>query len=128
MCVVSMVADHYMNRWPIYTAPTTPAPLVWPQYTITPDQWAEYTELKRKAAEYDARTGQPDCEKPGVTAWEQAQIDAHGLSADAAVPHAPKAATANSVLDLANGILEAACTKNISLSQQLIGDEDSDRL
>ncbi len=78
MCVVSMVTDHYMLRWPMMPPPppaiypgTQVAPFVVPAVTITREQWDEYQALKRKAAEYDQRTGQPDCEKPGVSEWEK---------------------------------------------------------
>ena len=61
MCVVSMVSDHFMQKWPE------------PNYIkITQAQWDEYQELKRKAAEYDKRTGQPDCVKPELDDWEKA--------------------------------------------------------
>lgn len=73
MCVVSMITDHYRDRWPVVPLlpyPPQPAPYIVPQITITRAQWDEYIELKRKAAEYDARTGQPHCEKPEVPEWE----------------------------------------------------------
>lgn len=37
---------------------------------ISESEWLEYHALKRKAAEYDARTNQPDCVKPDVDEWE----------------------------------------------------------
>jgi hypothetical protein len=77
MCAVSFVSDHFMQRWPLpvfvplpdYTAP----PIQWPRgVEITPEQWAEYQDLKRRAEEYDKATGQPDCVKPEAKRWEEA--------------------------------------------------------
>jgi hypothetical protein len=42
-----------------------------PLRIISEEEWMEYLRLKAKAAEYDARTNQPDCVKPDVDAWEQ---------------------------------------------------------
>lgn len=74
MCTYSMIADHFREKWPICPMPQTmPLPYHWPNgVTITKDQWDEYQELKRKAQEYDARTGQPDCVKPEIEDWERA--------------------------------------------------------
>jgi hypothetical protein len=83
MCAVSMITDHFRDKWPVYTPlpvewptsqPFTPTvmPQFIPTYTITLEQWLEYQELKRKAEEYDARTSQPDCVKPDVEVWEAA--------------------------------------------------------
>lgn len=69
MCVVSMVIDHYNDRWRNYV-------------TVSPDELRisklerDYEELKRevenmrnllvRAKEYDERTNQPDCRKESV--------------------------------------------------------------
>jgi len=81
MCVVSMITDHYREQWPMPGMYYMPEPVGYPTMTkivdftppitITVEQWNEYRELKRKAEEYDARTGQPDCVKPGVEEWEK---------------------------------------------------------
>lgn len=86
MCAVSAVTDYYRDKWsliPFYGDTIRPYdPFVQPQINpgqftlkpgvvITEEQWAEYQELKRRMEEYDARTGQPDCIKPEVAAWEQ---------------------------------------------------------
>jgi hypothetical protein len=42
-----------------------------PLRIISEEEWLEYLRLKKKAAEYDARTNQPDCVKPDVDEWEQ---------------------------------------------------------
>lgn len=77
MCAVSAVTDHYRDKWfgPI-TFPQTPAepfqPFVLkPGVTITQEQYDEYQELKRRMAEYDAKTNQPDCVKPEVAEMEK---------------------------------------------------------
>jgi len=88
MCVVSMITDHYQDKWPLpkFPAPgdvypyesdkkVTPfTPGVWPfplkTVIITKEQWEEYQALKRKAMEYDKNTNQPDCVKPESEKWE----------------------------------------------------------
>lgn len=71
MCVVSAVTDHYQQKWPVQLPswplqPSTPLPI----RIISEAEWQEYQDLKRKAAEIDSKTGQPDCVKPGVAEWE----------------------------------------------------------
>jgi hypothetical protein len=96
-----MVSDHYRDKWPgpiMPLVPFTPGEPFIPYKPeksddidiqkifdkigikrddppairmITAEQWLEYQELKRKAAEYDRITSQPDCVKPDVDAWEQ---------------------------------------------------------
>ena len=56
MCVVSMVTDHYMQRWSV------------PQY-IPPTILRDIEELIRKAREYDKLTGQPDCPEGAKRDW-----------------------------------------------------------
>lgn len=76
MCVVSMVGDHYADKW----APRIPdwfpeEPVKWPGATIIPlvnIRREEFDALKRdveemkalliRAKEYDERNGEPDCE------------------------------------------------------------------
>ena len=67
MCVVSMVTDHYQEKWPKNLEPE--------KVKITLAEWFEYQELKRKAQQYDERTKQPHCEKPGVDEWEQKIVE-----------------------------------------------------
>jgi hypothetical protein len=38
---------------------------------ITRKEWEHYQQLKQRMIEYDIATGQPHCEKPDVTIWEQ---------------------------------------------------------
>lgn len=74
MCAVSAVTDYYREKWPI---PVFPAiPVIPSTITITPEQFAEYLELKRRMEAYDAATHQPDCIKPEVAQWEQ-QVYTH---------------------------------------------------
>lgn len=65
MCVVSMVTDHYMPKWP------QPA-------QMSPSIYKDIMELIRKAQEYDRMTGQPECPAPEKAKWleefEKAQI------------------------------------------------------
>jgi hypothetical protein len=58
MCVVSMISDHYMQRWP--------QPAQFP-----PQLFPDYSELLRKAAEYDRIMSQPECPAPEKVTWQQ---------------------------------------------------------
>lgn len=62
MCVVSMVSDHYFQK---YQYPTQ---WTWPT-------WTEYMELKRKAELYDELTKQKDCFKDDLSDKEKAVIE-----------------------------------------------------
>ena len=70
MCATSAVTDYYQHKWhlPNYREiPEFPSPA---PFVITPEQWAEYRELKKRMEEYDKNTNQPDCVKPQVAIWE----------------------------------------------------------
>ncbi len=66
MCVVSMIYDHFHDKWqprptpPWFIPPTVPTQPSVP--AITPDEIEEFRRLLERAREYDRRTGQPDCE------------------------------------------------------------------
>lgn len=61
MCVVSMVTEHYIDKWGQRTS-------AWPQPTIivTPsisqEEVDEFRKLLDRAREYDKRNNEPDCE------------------------------------------------------------------
>ena len=65
MCTVSMVMDHYWEKWrplvpdPPYVPPWQTAPAVPP---ISPEEVAEFRRLLERAREYDRKHNQPDCE------------------------------------------------------------------
>lgn len=63
MCAVSMITDHYKDKWPVNS--------YLEMISITRYQWEEYQKLKKAAEDYDRRTKQPDCVKPDVAEWEQ---------------------------------------------------------
>jgi hypothetical protein len=71
-----MITDYYREKWPVYdptmpsVSPMMPVYYVAPPIAVTPEQWLEYQELKRRMERYDRDTGQPDCVKPEVAAWE----------------------------------------------------------
>lgn len=76
MCVVSMVMDHYYDKW--RQLPTPPDPLAKPQPSIqevfntllpkakeppiTDEEIREFRALLQRAREYDKRNNEPDCE------------------------------------------------------------------
>lgn len=70
MCVVSMVMDHYHEKWtPLWTQPLQPAQPsvpIWTQPPPTPkilqEEVDEFRRLLKRAREYDRRMGEPDCE------------------------------------------------------------------
>ena len=69
MCVISMVMDHYHDKWwdkwnlpqPVPRPFPFPVPMV-PVPTITPEEIAEFRKLLARAREYDKKHNQPDCE------------------------------------------------------------------
>ena len=70
MCVVSMVMDHYWDKWryikptPWEYPPSTPPVPDWPPPPppITPEEIEEFRKLLERAREYDKRNNEPDCE------------------------------------------------------------------
>lgn len=69
MCVVSMIYDHYWDRWNPYRSPPVPefpvpptVPVPPPQPAITPEEIEEFRKLLERAREYDRKHNQPDCE------------------------------------------------------------------
>lgn len=61
MCVMSMIMDHYQDRWyPIVYPQATP---MWPSpQAISAEEVAEFRRLLDRAREYDKRHNEPDCE------------------------------------------------------------------
>lgn len=59
MCVVSMVTDHYMKKWPQ------------PAYVPSIEDYINFRELVRKAAEYDKITNQPNCPDAEKIDWQK---------------------------------------------------------
>jgi hypothetical protein len=69
MCVMSMVMDHYQDKWGRYAPNPTVAPNIFPYpipapatVGITPEEIAEFKKLLDRAREYDRTHNQPDCE------------------------------------------------------------------
>jgi hypothetical protein len=63
MCVVSMIMDHYTEKWHqrlpnIYP---TEFPVITPP-AITSEEIAEFKRLLERAREYDNKNNEPDCE------------------------------------------------------------------
>ena len=63
MCVVSMVTDHYMKKWPQ------------PAYVPSIEDYINFQELVRKAAEYDKITNQPNCPDAEKIDWQNNLAD-----------------------------------------------------
>lgn len=67
MCVVSMVMDHYWDKWkdrtPAPYHPVMPTIPTWPlEPAITPEEIREFRKLLDRAREYDRKNNEPDCE------------------------------------------------------------------
>jgi hypothetical protein len=72
MCVVSMIFDHFGDKWgkwvpPAHPAPTYPVPMPYPvpvpaPSPISPEEVEEFRKLLERAREYDRAHSQPDCE------------------------------------------------------------------
>jgi hypothetical protein len=71
MCVVSMIGDHYSDKWRQPYREFV-QPVQWPTYTypqVSKEEFdalkvqvAELVELMKRAKIYDAKNGEPDCE------------------------------------------------------------------
>lgn len=59
MCTVSMIMDHYNDRWRV---PSKIGPVFVPANPITQDEIDEFRRLLDRAREYDKRHNEPDCE------------------------------------------------------------------
>jgi len=66
MCVVSMIVDHYTEKWQPHPQwqqiQQMPFTQIVPVQQITPDEIAEFKRLLERAREYDKRNSEPDCE------------------------------------------------------------------
>lgn len=65
MCVVSMVMDHYIDRWKLYVPPNTNTnidPNISIATPITAAEIAEFRTLLERAREYDRKHNEPACE------------------------------------------------------------------
>lgn len=58
MCAVSMIADHYHEKWQTYLPSYSPLPVRIP----TQAEIDEFHTLLAKARKYDKENNQPDCE------------------------------------------------------------------
>ncbi len=60
MCTMSMIYDHYHDKWKDYVRPVLPyIPYVPP---ISPEEVADFRKLLERARQYDREHNQPDCE------------------------------------------------------------------
>jgi hypothetical protein len=67
-----MMSRMWPDGWrvPLPFNPVTPVPA-----GPTPDEWATFRELLRKAAEFDKIAKQPDCEDPEKVTWMKRMED-----------------------------------------------------
>lgn len=94
MCVVSMVGDHYHDKFRRYIAPEPMWRDFGPNQTrpLLPVERSEFEQLKRdvaemkellkRAVEYDRVTGQPHCENEEKWALLKSVAEAVGISLD----------------------------------------------
>jgi hypothetical protein len=65
MCTVSMVADHYQDKWrhiyDQYTSPTYVGPTR-AEFDALKKEVEDLKALLKRAKEYDVRNNEPDCE------------------------------------------------------------------
>lgn len=64
MCVVSMIMDHYWDKWSQPQKPNPPDPIYISIPVVLPTQAEidEFHKLLERAREYDKRNNEPDCE------------------------------------------------------------------
>ncbi len=100
MCTYSMIADHYGNKWLDQYPGLGQQPIGVPFQGLGPifqgvsqaefdalkKEVADLKELLIKAKEYDARTGQPDCESEDKTAILRAVAKLVGIDIEGALP------------------------------------------
>lgn len=66
MCTVSMIMDHYHDKWRHrYPYDGVPAPMITYPPMPTPEEIQEFRELLDRAREYDRLHNEPDCENAG---------------------------------------------------------------
>lgn len=90
MCAVSMIMDHFGEKWgqigqppPNWPPPTNPSPyqqLGSPQ--ITPQEIAEFRKLLERARKYDKENNQPDCELEQKKQLVRDLAEKHGIKID----------------------------------------------
>ena len=97
MCVMSMVMDHYGDKWtqppyqPIPSAPVVP-PIIWPYplreapdvvqkpfKPLTQEEIDEFRKLLERARQYDKDNNEPDCETDEKKKKIKAIAEANGL-------------------------------------------------
>lgn len=63
MCVVSMVGDHYIDKWSVPGGPlVNPLGPTREEFNALKHEVEELKALLTRAKDYDARNGEPDCE------------------------------------------------------------------
>lgn len=101
MCVVSMVADHYQDKWtaPGYQQLLNPAPFTSPvsreeyekEIAALKKEVQDMKELLIKAKAYDERNNEPNCEMEQKIAFLKKVGDVIGVDLSDIFPDKPKA-------------------------------------
>lgn len=92
MCVVSLVGDHYSDKWtsPLMTSSghtvTFTAPVTREEFEVLKKDVLEMKALLIKAKLYDEQTGQKDCEMETKLATLRKIADLVGVSLDDVIP------------------------------------------
>lgn len=93
MCVVSMIGDHYRDKWQpgwqqAPNVPINPFPHVFPTQDMSGElaklkkEVEEMKELLKRAVKYDADNGQPRCENDEKIQFLRQVAEAVGLTID----------------------------------------------
>ena len=94
MCVVSMIGDHYTDKWRPYTVPyTNPVITVTKFPEVTSQEFQdlkkevlEMKELLKKAIQYDKDHNEPHCEIEDKVKTLKAMAEAMGVSLEDVFP------------------------------------------
>lgn len=86
MCVVSMIGDHYTERWQPYQTVTTWPAVTREEFDALRRDVLEMKELLRRAKRYDIDHGEPDCEIEDKVALLRKVAEAVGVDLEDLLP------------------------------------------
>ena len=88
MCTVSMIGDHYAQKWnqpnqqPFSPDVQIPVPVSRDEFNRLRDDVSEMKSLLLRAKEYDKKNNQPDCEQASKIAILRKVAEAVGVDLD----------------------------------------------